>query len=290
MNTLYHYCSSATFAEIISNRNIWLSSLSLSNDSTEGKVMADTFKRIFEKDSLDEDVMSLLRNALKGLESMFDGLGFCLSEAGDLLSQWRGYASDGQGFSIGFSRDYLELLAQQRDPAKSGFTLSQVIYNPADQEAALMPTYNEFKSEVISGDLKVPRFPSLLTGFGDPAAHERYEQEKAQYTRTSKKVFFKMLGSFGNLYRLKNDAFSEEMEWRLVSFLVKGADDHCLFRTSVNRLIPYRVFELRQMDIPAISDVILGPKNTTPESVVEKMLEQYGFPGVVVKRSTATYR
>jgi len=32
---------------------------------------------------------------------------FCLSEKGDLLSQWRGYADDGYGISIGFDRKYI---------------------------------------------------------------------------------------------------------------------------------------------------------------------------------------
>ena len=33
---------------------------------------------------------------------------FCLSEEGDLLSQWRGYGDDGRGFSIGFDEIILK--------------------------------------------------------------------------------------------------------------------------------------------------------------------------------------
>jgi hypothetical protein len=255
----------------------------------EGKVMANTFKRIFENDSLDNETVSPLKDTLEKLEDLFDGLGFCLSEKGDLLSQWRGYAVDGQGFSIGFSKEYLELLSGQREPNEPGFTLRKVIYDPLEQESALMPTYNEFKSEIISGKLKFPHSPGLLS-LGDPEAGVRYEREKKRYFETLKAATFKMFGAIHNLYTLKNEAFSEEAEWRLISFLTKGSGDQCLYRASANRLIPYRSFDLKVLDVPAITEVIIGPKNTTPEFVVEKMLEQHGFTGAKVRRSLATYR
>ena len=31
----------------------------------------------------------------------------CFSKNGDLLSQWRAYAEDGKGFSIGFDSNYI---------------------------------------------------------------------------------------------------------------------------------------------------------------------------------------
>lgn len=40
---LYHYCSTSTFLSIIANRSIWLSSMSLSNDTMEGKLVRHIF-------------------------------------------------------------------------------------------------------------------------------------------------------------------------------------------------------------------------------------------------------
>ena len=43
---LYHYCSNIAFHSIIENRRIWLSSLSLSNDSMEGRIVAEILARM----------------------------------------------------------------------------------------------------------------------------------------------------------------------------------------------------------------------------------------------------
>lgn len=85
METLFHYCSPAAFVEIITGKKIWLSSLKLSNDSMEGKLMKETFSRLFEKDQLDSSVAVILQDCLAYWEELFDGLGFCLSENADLL-------------------------------------------------------------------------------------------------------------------------------------------------------------------------------------------------------------
>lgn len=50
-----------------------------------------------ERDSLGERAIIHLQQAFAAQEQFIDGLGFCLSEQSDLLSQWRGYAGDATG-------------------------------------------------------------------------------------------------------------------------------------------------------------------------------------------------
>ncbi len=107
MDILYHYCSTASFHAIIQSRALWLSSLSLSNDTMEGKLVVRAIARLAERDSLEPKSFRLLRQIIGFSELAFDGLGFCLSEDGDLLSQWRGYAGNATGVAIGFSKEYL---------------------------------------------------------------------------------------------------------------------------------------------------------------------------------------
>lgn len=288
MATLFHYCSSSTFTSIIKNKEIWLSSLTLSNDSMEGKILAETFNRIFEKNKHDDESLMQLKKAVSFMEEMFDGLGFCLSENGDLLSQWRGYADDAQGFCIGFSSEYLKILAENRDQQKSGFFLQKVLYNPSDQETALLPTYNEIKADIDSGKLKYPVRSSIL---GLDTNNEKHQQILKEYNTNLQKVWFKIMKASLNLFSLKNPAFTEEKEWRLISFLGKDLkEDECLFRSSQDRLIPYRVFELKALTIEPITEVIIGPKNITPIFVVEQMMRLNGYNNVNVKRSSASYR
>ena len=77
----------------------------------EGKLATRTIARLADRDSLDEKDRRLLLKGIGLFEKTFDGLGFCLSEKCDLLSQWRGYAEDGTGVAIGFSVEYLKWLS-----------------------------------------------------------------------------------------------------------------------------------------------------------------------------------
>ena len=76
---LYHYCPNEAFHSIISNREIRLSSLSLSNDFMEGKLVERTLLKMAEKNGLKNERIEGLKTTLTCLRSA-DGLGFCLSE------------------------------------------------------------------------------------------------------------------------------------------------------------------------------------------------------------------
>jgi hypothetical protein len=87
---LYHYCNTDSFISIIRSQSIRLSSLSLSNDSMEGQLVTKTIMRLAERDGIVGKEKIELEESLRFNERYFDGLGFCLSAYGDLLSQWRG--------------------------------------------------------------------------------------------------------------------------------------------------------------------------------------------------------
>ena len=66
-----------------------------------------------KESSLTQRETAELQRRLSYLSALVDGLGFCLSKKGDLLSQWRGYADDAFGVSIGFEKDYLKKLSME---------------------------------------------------------------------------------------------------------------------------------------------------------------------------------
>ena len=104
---LYHYCSTDSFYKIISDGMIKLSSLSFSNDSREGRLARDTIEKLCIENKLSPDKTNHIKGVINLLEERTDSHGFCLSERGDLLSQWIMYADDANGISIGFSKEYL---------------------------------------------------------------------------------------------------------------------------------------------------------------------------------------
>ena len=286
MTILYHYCSNNAFHSIIENRRIWLSSLSLSNDSMEGKLVAEILARIAKADGLDQAATHRLQDTVSGLEKVIDGLGFCLSEEGDLLSQWRGYAADATGVSIGFSKDYLEQFAEASRSKKSGFMLQRVEYDLEIQESLIEPTYRRIKELINEGAFKFPGKRTLLDARSDDEVERDNEKIKSAFSRLSMTV----LTLFTELFLLKTSAFREEREWRLISHFVKGGDDTCSFRSLNDRIVPFREFDLLESENGSIVEVILGPKNITPSYVIESFLKQHGFANVKISRSKASYR
>lgn len=289
METLYHYCGNESFISIIRNRSIWLSSLKLSNDTKEGRVVIETIMRLAQKDGLDASAQDQLARGLSFLENFFDGLGFCLSSEGDLLSQWRGYADDGRGVAIGFSKEFLERRGKQIDGDKHpGFSLYKVLYEPAEQETAVTPIYEKLKELIGRGAFAF--YPRGLLILASYTAEEIAAQDK-EIEKATVEMHIKLLELFPFLFQLKGSAFKEERESRLVSVSVNDADGmNCQFRAKNERIIPYRNYPIHPDEEHPIAEIVLGPRHQTPIDVISSALRQSGFKDVVIKTSEATYR
>ena len=142
---LYHYTSQAGLLGIAESRTIWASSVFHLNDSSEfsyaTKLEGEEVKlrcmawRIFRREEYDQFYSKILHMA----DSLHLPKTFAasFSEAGDSLSQWRGYASDGNGFSIGFRDQYLSELAEWQH-----FRLVKCLYNEREQREVVNSFFN----------------------------------------------------------------------------------------------------------------------------------------------------
>lgn len=117
----YYYCSLNTFLNIIKNKQIFLSDPLKMNDSSEIRwyleMLNNDLKKIDDSDSLfdimkreigfdftfDELIATL---DSKGQKSIYIS---CFSMESDILSQWRAYADDGKGVSIGFDLNLISI-------------------------------------------------------------------------------------------------------------------------------------------------------------------------------------
>lgn len=289
-NTLYHYCGTDSFLAILRNKSVWLSSLSLSNDTMEGRLVRQAIDRLAKNDALEKRYHERLLDSVVALENTFDGLGFCLSEDGDLLSQWRGYADDARGVSIGFSRAYLEKFSQRSRESASdleapGFTLKKVDYDPDAHEANVEPTYRKLRKSIDAGAFKSTGQQSVL----DTREAAQIAADDAEIKKLNDHVSFGILSLFSTLFELKSPAFREEQEWRMLTVHVQGFDN-CKYRSTRERVIPYRIFDLPELEIPAITEVVIGPRHQTPIEVVRSMLRSNGFGNADVRLSEASYR
>lgn len=198
--TVYHYCSLETFFAIFSNSTIRLSNISKSNDSEEityllpkmRKFCADLFNYYNEtfpsEYKLQDDFINNVFDS-KFNETSLIFYVICFSEEPDLLSQWRGYADDAFGVSIGFSTESFYPLARS---IRSSYNFSQVRYSLSD----LYDQIENFTTERIEQNFTGnPKNDSLmLLNIVDT---------------TLSMILYNSI-----LY--KNPNFNEEKEWRLV--------------------------------------------------------------------------
>jgi hypothetical protein len=273
---IYHYCPSAAFLEIVKSRTMWLTSSHVLNDATERQwgyaVFAEAAKQI-EKETSAEFVARINEPVTAGMK-----LGMlmiaCFSLDGDMLSQWRAYADDGRGFSVGFVARQLEVPAKQL----------RVLYREKEQ------------IEELVGNLRHIFSVEKANGF-------KYGEEFQSH------VFHVGL----DLCAYKNPVFQEEKEIRLAHFcgvnpsegskriVPAGARDskgnrlseplETHFRMRDGVLVPYVVVDYTNKGkaIP-LKQVILGPRNPNSESNIEMFLHTLGFSDVTVGRSRAPYR
>ena len=198
-----------------------------------------------------------------------DALGVCFSENSDLLSQWRGYADDGSGFSITFDRAELAKFAEGHTGNKIG--LSKVTYGRIEFEGFndVIRKLHETFSDDSRKYAEANGYGSLKLDFGK---HGEKHQKYAEAARA--------------LFTVKNPAFSEEQEWRLFSFGSLDSMNGVKIRSTGKSLSPYIPITIPKK---AVLRVTVGPTNHTREYILKHALEVNGFDSVRVTTSKATY-
>lgn len=208
LGILYHYCSVPTFYNITHNKSIWLSDISKSNDSLELKwikgrcqhyilkAWVDYVREVQKLEGLAEidfESFDKLKNTLEDftkLETQKCWV-FCLSGKKDDLGQWRGYADNGAGISIGFKSSYFKKIME---PGK----------------AKAITDHNSVVFEYMSYDEK-----EVEKLFYDTCGLSKIspKMSSAEVINILKQAVAVSLLQ-APLY--KSDAFADEKEWRLV--------------------------------------------------------------------------
>lgn len=293
---LYHYCSLSAFTSITSSKEIRLTDLLKSNDYLEGLWLYEAISAALDstenaklkelpalkspEEQKFEDVhhflLSEFRKYVQTVQIMQTAndafYGFCLSEEKDLLSQWRGYADDGQGLAIGFSTEFLNSVCTSL-PDNPLVSFKPITYS-------LTALYQFLADEVAS----------LLTltseGSSLPDAYSKLRLN-------SESIFF------------KNDSFKEEKEWRLVfrdrkDRCAQSASSLCFGGVTIstrkwyargNKLIPYHVLDFKKVP-DAIQSIVIGPKCLIADDDMRHYLDDNGYDSkkISIGRSGASYR
>lgn len=166
---------------------------------------------------------------------------FSVSEAPDLLSQWRGYTPNG-GYCIEFSPEALQSIAQQ-----NGFQLRKCIYEDHEKQALVQDFYNSIVQDLLSGTI-LPEVEAL-----------KLDPHQAIISSAGVKLQ-QQFGEFACYF--KHASFREEKEWRLLGVVPSGGTDpRERWRTRGDLIFPYCAVTLPDSinGQPIIKSIMVGP-------------------------------
>ncbi|WP_276225243.1 DUF2971 domain-containing protein [Niabella beijingensis] len=224
---------------------------------------------------VEEGFLERIDSIIKASSLKTNILASCFSLKPDILSQWRAYSNDGNGYCIGFkASDVLRLPVR---PLK-------VLY---DEKKQIKETIAMLK-----------------------AIHEVecFENQNDKYGAD----FFRACATLAvDLAAYKNPAFAEELEIRLLHLLNFVPSNRFLklvdnggtyfgdektgelvkFRMAQNLPIPYIDINFTNGgEVNPITKVYIGPKNDSRETAISVFLETVGIGNVQVVKSKASYR
>lgn len=269
---LYHYCSTEGFFNILTSHCIWLSENSCTNDRYEMRMLDGVFYKalsnLTERVGLVQEQEKQAIACYEG-SKMFNFLG-CFSKESNILSQWRNYADDANGFVIGFDEklfcadsDY-KLFRDEINPDKDvkHFFLHDVIYLEQNELSNLV---NQAEKWILQ-----------------PQSNNFFE----------------------HIFLGKHASFREEKEVRLlwlpeliekVETVIDEREKHNIFskvhfRTERDKIIPYVEFPFSK---ESVKEIIIGPKNKmNPDTIALKIFlcnEGYDDKTIAITKFDSPY-
>ena len=320
---LYHYASMEKGTSILKHKNIRLSDITKSNDVKEMSIFfPDLFDEMLKnydehngfsykfeyKGKGNRQAFGLFVNELKKkIEKEFeDGsiatFALCLSEEGDLLSQWRGYADDGKGICLGLNVE--EILKFVGISSVSGFSLEKVEYLSKEQ-------IDEWVKNVANQMLGIVEIILGAIEEGNIQYYSAKEFDEDIFNT----IYYNILSEVEESIKFKTEGFKEEKEWRFfiknslnkddikgkkitsIGTLGEGARrktsqyvaDNVEFNIKENDMVPFVSLKFEKFHNNLINQVICGPNNKIREKDLELFLRKYGYRNCKGRKTNITY-
>ncbi len=277
---LYHYTDAHGLQGILENNEIWCSELEYLNDAQEVKYglnlirekVEELKKRYSSDDLISKGLLGTLLTTLNQFPGSFHRVFVaCFCERGDLLGQWRGYAEEGGGYSIGFTfNDEPQMIL---DEGKSYCpNLRRVMYDKKRQKY-IVDGYLEKICQIMSK--KIVKYP-----------------RKDHVAMSSSTALHAMNTLMGWIVSFKHPGFKEEEEWRLMRMprSTGEAASKAYHRIADGLAVPYLKTTLSETRMTEagdpeehfpISEIRYGPTlpEARTESSISSLLETASLQG-----------
>lgn len=279
---LYHYCSTDTYLAMMSSNCVRMSDINMLNDAHEGLYGYEIFEaaatlllteepRRAGLEDIDVAFFDMVDAYLSPKQFHSHPVIACFSKDPDVLSQWRGYADDGKGWSVGFCAKAL---------SRMPVTLLEVLYDPDRQllEAAntLAAIYLRNRASENPGGSEFAQdclfMSSVLLGFKHPSFREEMEvralhELRVEVTETSLK--------------LTDDGYDDDQ-------MHHARPVH--FRSSEGSIIAYIDMPFRTEGEAVVKEVWFGPRNVNGWGNALMPLSSNNHDGVRIKYASSPYR
>ena len=260
--TLFHYTNSSVASMVLKDRKIRLAPKWHLNDPREGSDFGDLLEEFLLLKGRGAGSSSGAVNALRDHQLYVS----CFSTMGDVLSQWRAYAKNATGISIGLD-----------------YGLFRKSLSGQEHLVILPVEYADSLSDLPSGG-ETKQFFNIIESYDDSGG-----SPPAAFLQTLAKV----------KYAVKRKAYEEEKEIRLIYTPVshkapKAPKNANLKRGFFGSDDAIRDFYEIEFDgdtwSKLVTHVTLGPKNTSNPQVVRDFLDEHGLPNTQLQFSSAMYR
>lgn len=280
---LYHYCSSSAFRSIIESGTLRFSDINMLNDVLEARwgyqifieavnVLLESVTNDPSLDGLDVPFFDEVDGIFSQIQLHMHPFISCFSKEADQLSQWRAYADDGRGFSVGLKASILKYLP---------ITLLDVQYDHNRQLDEMKLALKTLYTATRSGTLTISqrRQNSILLGC---------------YSVAYKNPTFKEEREVRGLHLVdveKSDGLIKLVDHGGLSDGKKVSGCEIKFRVQDAAIIPFFDQPIRSLFRRGlISEVVLGPKNVNGLGNVAYLLGKHGCKNVKIKASAIPYR
>ncbi|MDQ2922611.1 MAG: DUF2971 domain-containing protein [Acidobacteriota bacterium] len=240
---LYHYTNAAGLLGIVEHNKIWATHINFLNDASEliyARRLVEEALKHEEEQAKSAIAREFFRRAATcfDVSQTMDVFVSCFCEEGDLLSQWRGYAQAGEGYSIGVDGNQFGLIGGGRN-----FFFGPVEYDREAQER-IVGVVLTMVLDGLNGMTK-----ALTVKQASPAIDECC------------KVFRRAI--WYPLVTFKDVMFAAENEWRATEIMTKEESANKVrFRSSGSKLVPYIELDFSQFESPGkipIRQICHGP-------------------------------
>lgn len=232
---------------------------------------------------------------VRGYPHSTEGFALCLSEKGDLLSQWRAYANDGRGVSIGFDA---KILTDDFGPVNFGsnwFELTKVEYGKEGLQKRLAPYVEKVRQLCIDHGDFIKLKPGITVEHAVSSLANRDEHAEGLFLAQEKDrrhLLLRLLKLLAPLhfqiYSIKPQTFHEENEWRLLRYRHRVPLEEIRYNADHSSIRPFIPSLIADPAKAVIREIVLGPKHTSNISWFRSFLAAAGLTEVEVRCSTIT--